>query len=118
MIPTYPEIEKDYSRLQHIMEEIDDIEAFMEERTRDRKTAKAIERSIMTIGEACRQLSHTLKEHYPDIPWSDVIGMRHILVHEYYRVDAETVWNVAEHKIPALREAIERVLEDLAKAQS
>ena len=60
-------------------------------------------------------MSPELKEKYSVVPWSDIIAMRNILVHEYYKVDEETIWTVAEHKIPALSDWIEGILEDLEK---
>ena len=43
----------------------------------------------------------------PEIPWSKIIGMRHVLVHNYFGIDIELVWNVVENELPALKNTIE-----------
>ncbi len=108
-------LERDTIRLEHILEQTHEIASFIEGGARDMKTRKAVERCIEIIGEACKAISPELRSRYPDIPWHNIMGMRNILVHEYYQVKKETVWNVAEHKIPALRNWVEGILSDLEK---
>jgi uncharacterized protein with HEPN domain len=64
-------------------------------------------RLIQIIGEACRKISGESKNAHPQIPWTKIIGMRHRLVHEYFRVDAEIVWEVVSQDIPTLIPMIE-----------
>jgi uncharacterized protein with HEPN domain len=64
-------------------------------------------RLIQIIGEACRKISGEYKNAHPQIPWTKIIGMRHRLVHEYFRVDAEIVWEVVSQDIPTLIPMIE-----------
>ena len=59
-------------------------------------------RLIQIIGEAARKISPAYKESHPQIPWTQIIGMRNRLVHEYFRVETEIVWEVVERDIPAL----------------
>ncbi len=105
------EIERDIVRFKHILEECENIASFLGGDKTSLLTARALERSLQIIGEACRTISPTSKSDYSKIPWADIIGMRNILVHEYYRVDVETIWDVAEHKIPALKDWIIGILE-------
>ena len=62
----------------------------------------AILRRIQIIGEAARKISEEFKEEHPEIPWFEIIGMRHRLIHEYFRVITEKVWEVIEKDIPSL----------------
>lgn len=64
-------------------------------------------RLIQIIGEASRKVSAEYKNSHPQIPWTQIIGMRHRLVHEYFRVDPEIVWEVVSQDIPALIPLIE-----------
>lgn len=102
---------KDKVRLLHILESIQRIQSFTENGDRDEKTESAVLREITVMGEAARHISEQIKESYPDIPWKNIIGIRNILVHEYFQVEAETVWDTVEHKIPALKSWIEGILE-------
>ncbi len=103
---------KDHERLRHILEQISYIEQFIQD-TRDIKTLKATERCIEIIGEACRAISDQLQSQYPKVPWRSIVGMRNILVHEYYQLDNETIWDIAENKIPVLKDWIIGILEQL-----
>jgi len=75
----------------------------------------ALERKYTIIGEACRAISDEMKYKYKEVPWGDIIGMRNVLVHEYYRVETETLWDVAENKIPALKNWVAGILEKQIK---
>jgi uncharacterized protein with HEPN domain len=66
--------------------------------------------NIEVIGEASRALSEAFRESHPQIPWRDIIGMRHILIHHYFDVDVDAVWTAVERDIPNLRHEIERIL--------
>lgn len=70
-------------------------------------------RHLQIIGEAARNLPDDVRALAPGIPWSSIVGMRHILVHGYFDVDVDLVWDVVEHKIPALKPEIEELLQAL-----
>ncbi len=114
---TFRSREADVVRLKHILEECGNIALFLTKEERDLMAERALERSIQIVGEACRTLSDETKARYPNVPWQDIVGMRHVLVHEYYRIDEETVWKVAEHKIPALKDWILSILHDIEQPQ-
>jgi uncharacterized protein with HEPN domain len=67
----------------------------------------AILRLIQIIGEAAWKLSAEYREIHPDIPWQEIIGMRHRLVHEYFHIDLERVWDVVQKDIPGLISLLE-----------
>ena len=60
-------------------------------------------RHLQIIGEAVRALSDEVHNAEPEIPWSKIIGMRHILVHDYFSIDTETVWSAIERDLPVPR---------------
>ena len=64
-------------------------------------------RLIQIMGEASRKVSPGYKEEHPEIPWAGIIGMRHRLIHEYFRVIPEKVWQVIERDIPPLISLLE-----------
>jgi uncharacterized protein with HEPN domain len=63
---------------------------------------------IMIVGEAASRLRSETREQLPTLPWSDIIGMRHRLVHGYGIVSFEVVWTVATERLPSLIAALEK----------
>lgn len=73
---------------------------------------------LQIIGEAARMLPDAVRAMAPDIPWGKMIGMRNILVHGYFNVDRDIVWEAATRDAPALRQAVERLLHTLDSADT
>lgn len=69
---------------------------------------------IQIIGEAASRLSDSIKTAHPEIPWAEIVAMRHILVHDYFRVDPEEVWATVERDLPELRKHIETILRHIS----
>lgn len=65
---------------------------------------------VQIIGEAARTVSEALRTAHPEIPWQQIVAMRHILVHNYFGVDAEEVWSAVEHDLPDLKQKIQAIL--------
>ena len=65
---------------------------------------------LQIIGEACRGISQSLRDQYPAIPWTKIVGMRNILVHIYFGIDEEIVWSVVENDLPDLKREVENIL--------
>jgi uncharacterized protein with HEPN domain len=70
----------------------------------------AILRNLEIIGEAVKNVSADIREDYPAIEWRKIAGLRDILIHDYFGVDLEIVWNVITNKLPQLKIAIEDIL--------
>jgi len=67
---------------------------------------------LQIIGEAVRSVSPEFCASHPDIPWSDIIGMRNILIHQYFGIDKEAVWKVVEHDLPLIKKQFEQYSEE------
>jgi uncharacterized protein with HEPN domain len=83
-----------------ISEFIDDLT--LEEFSHDKKTMSAVRDQIMIIGEAVNHLPNEILSEYPDIPWRDIVGMRNVLVHSYFRTDPELLFLVATERLVSL----------------
>ena len=97
--------------LDDIIEAIDVIADYMAGISRDeffgtRLIQDAVIRRIEIIGEAARQLPAELTDRYPGIPWADIVGMRNRVIHGYYGVVLDRVWNTVEQDLPVLRAEI------------
>ncbi|OQX81015.1 MAG: hypothetical protein B6D56_03600 [Candidatus Omnitrophica bacterium 4484_70.1] len=109
---------RDYrDSLLDIWREIKHIEQFSasvdyEELIEDEKTLYAIVRCFEVIGEAAKNIPEEIKEKYCQIPWKDMAGMRDKLIHEYFGVDHEILWETIKQQIPRLKMAYLKLLED------
>lgn len=104
--------------LDHILESIDLIEDYSEgvnesEFIRSSSLQDMIVRRIEIIGEAVKNLPDDLKREHPQIPWRDIAGLRDIVVHQYFGLDLELIWDVVEKDIPQLKPEILRIRDEL-----
>lgn len=104
----------DHERLRHILEAILRIEKYAARGRdifeRDELIQSWMIHHIQIIGEAVRAISFRFKEMHPEIPWSEIVGMRHILVHDYFGIDLDIVWRVIEDDLPELKSKIRSIL--------
>ncbi|MBI3948323.1 MAG: DUF86 domain-containing protein [Armatimonadetes bacterium] len=70
----------------------------------------AVMRQLQIIGEAARALSPALRDSHPEISWQGIIGLRHRLVHHYFRIELERIWRVVEEHVPVLISQLERLV--------
>ena len=73
---------------------------------KDRMRIDAVVRNFEVIGEAVKNLSEELKTQFPSTDWKAVAGFRDTLIHGYFGVDMEILWDIIVHKIPVLQEEI------------
>jgi uncharacterized protein with HEPN domain len=64
------------------------------------------------IGEAANALSPERLSRYPRVPWRQIIGLRNMLVHEYFRIDRQAIWDIIESDLPPLKLTVEQMLEN------
>lgn len=70
----------------------------------------AVNRVVQVIGEAAAKVSKQFRDSHPEIPWRPIIAQRHILVHEYGRIDDDKIWRVATVYVPQLIALVEPLL--------
>lgn len=109
---------RDKGRLEHILTAIDNVDSFLEGKNLDdMQTNKmmffAVVKNIEIIGEAANNLTKEIREKHSEVSWKDVISMRHVLVHDYYNIDAKTAWQTAKDNLPELRRQICAILEQM-----
>jgi uncharacterized protein with HEPN domain len=86
--------------------------------SKDEEKQEAIIRKIEVAGEATNKLSLACRKHYADIPWRAIAGMRDKLIHNYFDVDLDTVWDTATIDIPTLLPKIIVIREELGENKS
>jgi len=75
----------------------------------------AVERQLEIVGEAARNVSKPFCQQHPEVPWSLIVGQRHVLSHDYGEIQDERVWHTAFSDIPDLIPLIEKLLAPLPK---
>ncbi len=105
-----------YFFLQHILESISDIEAFLHKVNKysffeNKEKQNAVIRSLEIIGEAVKHLPDEFKNKHHSIEWLKISGMRDKLIHHYFGVDLDTIWQVVEEDLPKLKKDIKLILE-------
>jgi uncharacterized protein with HEPN domain len=111
---------KDKAYLQDILEAIKAIESFLSGISKRKFFSSdliqsAALRKLEVIGEACRQLNKKTTNKYKNVPWRDVADMRNKIIHEYFGVDIERVWQTIQNDIPGLKEQIIQILDEFDK---
>jgi uncharacterized protein with HEPN domain len=80
----------------------------------DRMRSAATIREFEIIGEAVGKLSSETKAIQPDVPWQDIKDFRNLLIHEYFGVDLQIVWNVIGDELPLLLGGVQQILQDFS----
>ena len=73
---------------------------------------RAFSRSLEIIGEASKKIPKSFKDKYADIPWRQIAGMRDKLIHDYFGVDLEIIWDVIQNRLPELNIQITRIFKN------
>ena len=106
---------RDRERLEHILAAIDRIQRYTSGKTYDDLVADdmmyyAVVKNIEIIGEAANMLTPEFQAEHTETPWKMVKGMRNYIVHEYFQIDNNVVWDVVSNELNPLREQIEKYL--------
>ena len=104
----------DKQRLEHILDAIKEIQSYTEGVDLPAFLANSMMRfasikQIEIIGEAAAYISEEIKRQFTEVEWQQIIGMRHILVHEYFGIDSQLIWQVIIRDLPELKKAIHQI---------
>jgi uncharacterized protein with HEPN domain len=107
----------DWIRLRHMLDAAHLALSFVEGETRDGLDADpklkfALVRVLEIIGEAASKVSLECRDQYPQIPWPLIVGMRNRLIHAYFDVNLDQVWDTVTGDLPSLAEALQKILPD------
>lgn len=108
-------LEADRIRLRHILDAAREALSFAEGKSRenldkDRMLVLSIVREVEIIGEAASRISEETRTQYPQIPWIQMIHMRNHLVHVYFDIDLDIVWNTVRNDLPFLIGELEKIV--------
>jgi uncharacterized protein with HEPN domain len=101
--------------LRHIANECEYLVQLKQDRDReelldDPTKSRAIVRSLEVIGEAVKKLPAEFRGSYPQVDWADMAGMRDVLIHHYFGIDYDIVWDVLQNEIPDLHHELLRII--------
>ena len=85
----------------------------LEKFSQDNKTVDAVIRNFEILGEATKQVPENIRSKYSAVPWKEMAGMRDKLVHAYFGVDKEVLWETITNRIPELKAQIQEIIKDL-----
>lgn len=99
-----------------IVQSIEKIEKYIEELSfedfvSNEKTIDAVVRNLEIIGEASKNIPDWLKSKYINIPWREIAGMRNKMIHEYFGIDYEIIWEIVKKDLPELRAKIKGIMQ-------
>lgn len=112
---------KDKGRLEHILDAINGIlsekELYTLEQVKESKLLfYGFTKYVEIIGEAVYMLTKEFRECHTDVDWKQIERMRHVLVHGYYMVDPESLWDTIQNDIPELKPYIEQYLDEITNS--
>ena len=117
-----PLTENDVIRLRHMLDYARKALLFCKGKTRadieqDEQLMLALVRLVEVIGEAASRTSQNLQEHTPSIPWADIIGTRNRLVHAYFNVDLDVLWEIIKNDLPPLVVELQKIIDESEQQQ-
>lgn len=104
----------DWVRVRHMLEAAGEAISYAGETTReglgqDRKLALALVKCIEIVGEAASKVSEACRQAYPQVPWATIVAMRNRLIHAYFDIDLDRVWDTITDDLPPLLAKLEQI---------
>ena len=101
--------------LQDIVEAINRVESYVQDITRsqfeiDRMRFDAVVRNLEIIGEAVKRVPNSIRENHPNVAWRQIAGLRDRLIHAYFDIDIDIIWDVVQSELPILKSEIQRIV--------
>lgn len=108
----------DITRVKHMLDSTNEALSFINNKNRkdldkERMLVLSLVKCIEIIGEAASKLSEEFKSKYQNVPWKDIIGMRNRLIHVYFDIDYNIVWETVKDELPILREELRKIIQSL-----
>ncbi|OHB62195.1 MAG: hypothetical protein A2167_01825 [Planctomycetes bacterium RBG_13_46_10] len=100
--------------LNDILESIDKVEQYTKEMTfdefsNDQKSIDAVVRNLEIIGEVANRLPDDFKEEHSNVEWYKVVGLRNRIIHEYFGIDLQIIWQIVHADLSSLRQTLSQI---------
>ena len=108
----------DELRIRHVLDAIKEVGAYLHNVSQEQFLANSEKRyatikQLEIIGEACARISPTIKENNSEVGWNNIVGFRNISIHEYFGVNFQIVWQIAQNDLPLVKQQFTKMLDEL-----
>ncbi len=102
--------------LQHVLDSIGDIEQFSKGLSKkgfltNNLIQSAIVRKVEVIGEAIKHVPFSFRKKYPEVEWKKIAGTRDKLIHQYFGIDFDLLWDIVKKELPKLKKQVKEIIE-------
>ena len=80
---------------------------------KNRMAVDAVVRNLEIIGEAANKIPTEIKDEYPDLPWRQMYGLRNMVIHEYFGIDYEIIWEIITQKLPLNKQTLTQIINNI-----
>ena len=113
----------DETRIRHVLDAIAEIESYLVGVSLDNFLSSSEKRfatikQIEIIGEACNRVSESFKQLYPEVEWKPIVAFRNISIHEYFGINFQIVWEIAQFDLPVLKKQFSEIAENFGNKES
>ena len=114
-------LKDDLIRIRHMLDAAKEAKSFIKNKKRtdldtNRMLVLSLVKSIEIVGEAASKVTRESRDSYPEVPWLNIIGMRNRLIHVYFDIDLDRVWDTITDDLPPVIAALEKIVQKEEKA--